>query len=429
MEVKRKHRVNIVLLSSLKNDCHYMEQQIQELKDQIKDAMMKKFGMAVNLDELQEALLRKLLFEIRLNIDDVRSEFGRKIEKQKRMLCEREIELTKVIQEGTEKLNILTVLQEEKNQLDEVLCNQLKLRRKMGVKKLDFSKDITKLRTISREQVDQIESLQREIRTLSLKSKTFTSVPTLPAINQPIQSAAHRLSGEFSDKEFEGSIYASVVDSAPNSARDAPDDLVVMEMLKTVSKFLKKILYSRLSEKQTKKLAQNITNYFANVSKSFDDSRRSELIPCIVEDFHSLLPKEFIPLMMAKDVEKLFEKVFLIYKSGDEFELKDIVYGIVENSTELISVTLAENYTQSLIVEMFRQFFVTVPVCEMKEDKFIDEVFGALDSKDVNYQEMDLHGAVVEVEEFLDENATEDIEENEIRDILMRFFHKCQEDN
>lgn len=91
----------------------------------------------------------------------------------------------RAIQEGTEKLHVLTVLHEEKNHWDGMLTNQAKLRQKKQQQdegKVDFAKDLDGLRLIVREQDKQIEFLQREIRTLSLKCKPFSSVPVLPAI-------------------------------------------------------------------------------------------------------------------------------------------------------------------------------------------------------------------------------------------------------
>ena len=65
-------------------------------------------------------------------------------------------------------------------------------------------------------------------------------------------------------------------------------------------------------------------------------------------------------MIPAKDISNLFEKIFVILKSTEEFELKDIVFGIVENSVELVNVSQEKNYSQSLFVELFRQFFAAL---------------------------------------------------------------------
>lgn len=62
-----------------------------------------------------------------------------------------------MLHEGIEKLNILTVLQEEENFLSEALANQQKHQsRATSVKHLDLNRDVTKLREISRQQKEQI---------------------------------------------------------------------------------------------------------------------------------------------------------------------------------------------------------------------------------------------------------------------------------
>lgn len=61
---------------------------------------------------------------------------------------------------GTEKLNILTVLQEEKNYLRQVLKRQTKMVEKMTSKiekGVDFRHDLNKLKDIEKQQQEQIE--------------------------------------------------------------------------------------------------------------------------------------------------------------------------------------------------------------------------------------------------------------------------------
>lgn len=45
--------------------------------------MIKKFGRIVNLDELEETILRRFAYEMRSNVDDIKSEYTAKINEVK----------------------------------------------------------------------------------------------------------------------------------------------------------------------------------------------------------------------------------------------------------------------------------------------------------------------------------------------------------
>lgn len=423
-EIKRKHRVNIVLLSRLKSDCHYLEQLETALKDEIKDSMVKKFGMPINLDELQEALLKRLLFEIRLNVDDVELEFRQKVADHKTSIQEKQMELTKVLQEGTEKFNILTVLHEEKNNLDEILANQIKLRKKRSEKRLDFSRDIDRLRQISRNQLKQIESLQRDIRTLSLKCKPFSSVPSLPSIALP-QEWQRKHSKEL--LEYEGSAYASLLTSDPST--EGLDiqftDRFRGEIERVVVKYLRKQLQNRLMEKQLMKIAVQIVNYLMRVLSTYDDARRHELLPCIVEDFLKFFPIDSNLIVSPSSVTNLFDRVLRMFKSRNEVDSKDIIWGIIENATEVVGLSSDPRLKVNLfLIEIWRQFLITLPWNEVREASFVEEVHSCLTRlDDFSWDEPNPEDIIKGVTAFVLDNSTEDIFASDIEDILITFLN------
>lgn len=85
-EAKQKHRINIVHLSRMKADCKHMEQTIARLKTETEQTMVKKFGRVVNLDELEESVLRRFVFNLRTNIEEERKEADNQISKLKASL-------------------------------------------------------------------------------------------------------------------------------------------------------------------------------------------------------------------------------------------------------------------------------------------------------------------------------------------------------
>ncbi|GAB0093262.1 uncharacterized protein DMENIID0001_083410 [Sergentomyia squamirostris] len=425
-DAKRKHRVNIVHLSRLKTDCHSMENEIAQLKMDIKSAMIKKFGMTVNLDELQEAVLRRLVYEIRLNVDSIAEDFDRKAAEQKRILSEKKIDYIRVIREGTDKLNILTVLQEEQNFLRELLAHQEKIRENRKTRKqIDFSKDLEKLKEISKQQKIQIESLQREIRTLSLKCKPFGSLGLL----DPIETPRDRMVS-FEQKGYEDSIYASVVDSLPNSDRGrSPDFLLAMEITNIVNAFLQKSLGKRFGEKQVKRCCENLTKYFMNVAKNFDYSKSEELLPCIVQDFHAYLPDECRWAISAADIANVFERIITKLRSDEnDVDFKDVISGIVENSVEIVTVTGVESsYTNALITEIFRQICVTLQLSDFTDKNHINLLVDAVTTiSDMNLHDINMNKIVHDVEEFAMTNLTDDIDSNFIRALIESFVNKLK---
>jgi cilia- and flagella-associated protein 44 len=156
LETKRKHRVNVNHLARMNTDIKFMEQQIVDLKEEINGTMMKKFGRIVDLDELEETILRRMVYEMRANVNDVKKEYAHKISAVNREFAKQQDKLKNVLQRSTEKLNILTVLEEEKNILQTVVSNQQKMMEKPDVKRIDFSGDLKKLKEISSQQLEQI---------------------------------------------------------------------------------------------------------------------------------------------------------------------------------------------------------------------------------------------------------------------------------
>jgi cilia- and flagella-associated protein 44 len=140
----------------MNTDIKFMEQQIVDLKDEINGTMMKKFGRIVDLDELEETILRQMVYNMRANVDEVKKEYARKIAAIEKDYAKKQDQLKNVLQRKTEKLNILTVLEEEKNYLGTVLWNQQKQAWKTEAKRINYSEDLKKLKEIISQQMEQI---------------------------------------------------------------------------------------------------------------------------------------------------------------------------------------------------------------------------------------------------------------------------------
>uniref|UniRef100_A0A1A9WKF9 Uncharacterized protein n=1 Tax=Glossina brevipalpis TaxID=37001 RepID=A0A1A9WKF9_9MUSC len=70
IETKRLHRINVVHLRRMNTDISFMRLEITRLESMIKEEMMKKFGLILNLDELEEEVLRKYVFELETTAEE-----------------------------------------------------------------------------------------------------------------------------------------------------------------------------------------------------------------------------------------------------------------------------------------------------------------------------------------------------------------------
>lgn len=87
IEAKRSHRINVIHLAKMKTDIKFMEKQIVDLKDGVNQAMLKKFGRIVDLNDVEETILRRFAFEMQIEIrastDDIKKQYVNKINELK----------------------------------------------------------------------------------------------------------------------------------------------------------------------------------------------------------------------------------------------------------------------------------------------------------------------------------------------------------
>lgn len=65
--------MNLTHLQRMKTDCKHMAWNIEQLKEQVKETMMIKFGSIIDVDELEEANLRQLVNNLRMSQIDIKS--------------------------------------------------------------------------------------------------------------------------------------------------------------------------------------------------------------------------------------------------------------------------------------------------------------------------------------------------------------------
>ncbi|PSN52097.1 hypothetical protein C0J52_03892 [Blattella germanica] len=80
MEIHMKNRKH---LHRLKLDCQYMVERIRLLKEDINECMFRKFNGRIDLDELEEAILRRLVAEMRSSLKTIKEYYEKVIQEMK----------------------------------------------------------------------------------------------------------------------------------------------------------------------------------------------------------------------------------------------------------------------------------------------------------------------------------------------------------
>ncbi|XP_014209825.1 uveal autoantigen with coiled-coil domains and ankyrin repeats [Copidosoma floridanum] len=170
-ELQEKHRNDKGHLRKIKVDCESMRKELEALKEQTQREMEQKFGQQVSLVSLYEAVLKRLIHNIKANTSSLMKFYDDKIKVIRKEYKEQLQVLKDLIQDNTEKLSFLTVLEEELFKLHKM--QKLKIIPEEEISKIEsqYKSDLSKLKAMLKNQEKQKESISRDIRSLSLKTK------------------------------------------------------------------------------------------------------------------------------------------------------------------------------------------------------------------------------------------------------------------
>ncbi|XP_058801430.1 cilia- and flagella-associated protein 44 [Phymastichus coffea] len=170
-----RHKSDKSNLHTMKLECEAVRKELEALKQQIKEEMQHKFGQQVSLVTLYEAVLRRLIYDIKANTGSLIKFYDRKIKSIKVEYKQQLQVLKDLIQENTEKINFLTVLEEELFKLRKNLDTKLMSEEEITKLESQYEADLTKLKTLLRNQEKEKEWLYMDI--ISLTNKTKNLVP------------------------------------------------------------------------------------------------------------------------------------------------------------------------------------------------------------------------------------------------------------
>lgn len=423
IEAKRKHRINVIHLAKMKTDIKFMEKQIADLKDGTSQAMLKKFGRVIDLNEVEETILRRFAFELqvemRANAEDIKRQYFNKINELKKTKIVKEETLSRVIQEATEKLNILTVLEEEKNFLHRIIAMQSRKRegRSAGY---EIINDLGKLKEISNHQKEQIEMLQREIRALSLKTKSFVDA------RQEFESLNYSITQLRGECRFEDSICSNPDESMLSSTRaTTPDHEVFNEILKTVKKFAEDNFREQVEEVEIENISLNLAKYLTNVAVNFPPTEADEILPEVINNFSNFLPKHI--RVAPENVAELVAKIIGNYNESNEANRCEVLREIMNNTIESANQTAisSNSYLQHIVTEIFKQMVITMrfkdianPDCGKEIAERLSKL-NATQTRNVNIDEV-----IDEILEHANDNMEDDIDGDVLRKIISDIIGK-----
>lgn len=426
IEAKRKHRINVIHLAKMKTDIKFMETQITDLKDGTSQAMLKKFGRVIDLNEVEETILRRFAFEMqvemRANAEDIKKQYFNKINELKKTKIFKEETLSRVTQEATEKLNILTVLEEEKNFLHRIISlqNRKKEKRSSGLPHREVANDLGKLKEISNHQREQIEMLQREIRALSLKTKSFVDArQDFESLNYSIR----QLGGEC---RFEDSICSNPDESMLSSTRaTTPDNEVYNEVLRIVKTFAESNLGEQLEEIEVENISLNLAKYLTNIAVNFSTTETEEILPEVINSFSNFLPKHI--RIAPENIAELIANIIGNINNGNEVNRSEVLKEIINSTIESANLAAISSnfYLQHIIIEIFKQMVITMRFSDISSpDCTLDIIERLSKLNEIQTKSVNVEEVVDHIVEHANENMEDDIDSQVLKRIISNILSK-----
>ncbi|KAJ1526885.1 hypothetical protein ONE63_008440 [Megalurothrips usitatus] len=166
-------------------DVRFMRARLRALRDQIEEAQYRKFGCVVDVAELEQALLKRFIWDLRSSADEIRSEFHSLIDSIQADVRAKFVEYKRAIERNTERQNLLLVLVEERNRLMAVPFENLHEQDEAGadVEESPFEEDVSRLQAVVRALRARRDALLAEAVRLRQKG------PLLPPLLRPGSSA------------------------------------------------------------------------------------------------------------------------------------------------------------------------------------------------------------------------------------------------
>ncbi|KAK2582044.1 hypothetical protein KPH14_002749 [Odynerus spinipes] len=273
-----KQKSNRIHLHRMKIDCKHMNNEIKRLKDEIKEEMTKKFGQKISLTTMYETVLQRMIYNVKIDLTEMMKLYEEQMKCIREKYREEQATLGKLIQDNTEKLSFLTILEEEQLTLRKILKQVPMSEEDMLQGELQYKADIIKLETILASQKKQKELFLSDIKNLSMKSGA------LPPI-------CHKADYQKNLKEYEhdskiNEFAIDIVNSDTYEITTPSLNLEESNLTSLVHYVLSRVIESLLKTEETEQLKQdmfeNIVSSFTNIN-TMEEAQASikQVINCI----------------------------------------------------------------------------------------------------------------------------------------------------
>ncbi|XP_046662828.1 cilia- and flagella-associated protein 44-like [Homalodisca vitripennis] len=143
------------------------------MKKAIDGEILKKFGELIDVDDMEEAVLKKMVAQARTDymVQQIRRKYDKIVAEEKTKLCDREDELLRVEKENTRRLRLQTMLEHEMIRLKDLMRVQsINKDKTITVEELEtHDKDLKQMEEVLKDQLEVRSQLQGEIRQLRYK--------------------------------------------------------------------------------------------------------------------------------------------------------------------------------------------------------------------------------------------------------------------
>lgn len=165
-DLEEKRKKNEAHLKRIKLDLKYMDTQNKKLKVEIKEKMIQKFGRKLSLISLYEIVLQRLIYDSKIDIRTIMKNFTDEIKNIKQDYSEGLSVLANLIRNNTKKLNLLTLLEEEKTKIKKILEQVPISEENMLQAEFEHEANIATLESILHSQIQQKHLLQYDVDNL-----------------------------------------------------------------------------------------------------------------------------------------------------------------------------------------------------------------------------------------------------------------------
>ncbi|KAH8293138.1 hypothetical protein KR044_006149, partial [Drosophila immigrans] len=380
LATKRWHRINFVHLRRMNRDIKFMRFEITRLEEEIKQAQMKRFGLIINLDELEEEVLRRYVFELETTAEEEMRALEKELQERKIELSRCEEQLVQETQTNTEKLNMQTVLLEQKNVMDNILDvqdrNYAKWAKPHG---LNLNYDIEKLMGIENGLLQQIECLEREICTLRLKAKPLQINELGPMPQQQEQPVLTELTPMPTEPE----ICPAILNVEAYMLPPMPDDFIMDRVHTLVQKTFNQFFGRHTTPENVRRFAQRSSLYLCQAAYSFQGRYTDRIAECITEHLESIVPKKYLIHMSGEEMRKMFQEVVAIFDyERSDVNTEELISGIFEHAKDALcakGICEVVNRTQFIVLHMFKELAEVLPLEEFQADETLRMIVDVLE--------------------------------------------------